>query len=171
VGKEQRVPTKFVNGITYWPCLFGSSCSKAHYKCTVSFQTRRDLKRSKHILQVLKKIQSDEYDISTNKRTIMSWYSLFIGDPPICFGHLCRRRQGDKIIIVIRNYKSIRNIPPSKIILIIMVFLFLSPRSWPYMRWKHFGEYIVIKIYQNTIVNLLVWILCLFDQYIVDHKN
>lgn len=94
VGKEQGVATKFVNRITYWPCLFGSSCSKAHYKCTVSFQTRRDPTRRKQVLQVLYKFQSDEYNISNNKCTIVFWYSLIIGYSPTCFGHLCHRLQG-----------------------------------------------------------------------------
>ena len=80
VGKEQGVPTKFVNRITYWPCPFRSSCSKAHYKCTVSFQTRRELTRRKHVFTslFLNKFQSDQYNISNNKCTIVFCYSSII---------------------------------------------------------------------------------------------
>jgi len=41
---------------------------------------------------------------------------------------------------------------------IVAVFLFTPPRSWPHKRPKHVGGYAVIKLHQNTTMHLLVLI-------------
>ena len=43
-------------------------------------------------------------------------------------------------------------------LVIVVVFSFIPPGSWPHKRLKHVGGYAVIKLHQNTIVHLLVLI-------------
>ena len=50
---------------------------------------------------------------------------------------------------------------------IVIVFLFIPPCSWPHKWPKHVEGCLVIKLHQNTIVHLLVLIVFIATSYII----